>query len=148
MRERKISQGITSTMNRKLKYLFIGLGAGLLFFFVSGIVTSLLPNAFFTRMTPINILDYVFLGSSSVLLGAYVGVHYYKQKTIKKCDTAVSVGGIGSFLAFACPVCNKLLVLLFGATVLMTYFEPYRPNKSNNVKISSDSILVPRKNFT
>ena len=114
-------------MNKKLKYLFLGLGVGLLFFFVSGIVTVLLPNSFFTRMTPISTLDYVFLASSSVLLGAYVGVHYYKKNTTKKCDTVASTGGVGSFLAFACPVCNKLLVFLFGATALMTYFEPYRP---------------------
>jgi len=114
-------------MNKKLKYLFLGLGVGLLFFFVSGIVTVLLPNSFFTRMTPISTLDYVFLASSSVLLGAYVGVHYYKKNTTKKCDTVATTGGVGSFLAFACPVCNKLLVFLFGATALMTYFEPYRP---------------------
>ena len=124
---KKIHSGITSTMNRKLKYLSLGLGAGLLFFFVSGIVTSLLPNSFFGRMTPISVLDYVFLISSSLLLGAYVGVHYYKQNSITKCDAIATTGWVGSFLAFACPVCNKLLVFLFGATILMTYLEPYRP---------------------
>ena len=114
-------------LKNKIKYILLGLGAGLLFFVISGIVTVLLPNSLFIRMTPITMLDYVFLGSSSILLGAYVGVHYYKKNTIKKCDTVATTGGIGSFLAFACPVCNKLLVLLFGATALMTYFEPYRP---------------------
>lgn len=114
-------------MNKKLKYILLGLGTGLLFFVVSGVVTTLLPNSLFIRMTPINTLDYVFLVSSSVLLGAYVGVHYYKKNPVKKCDTVATTGGVGSFLAFACPVCNKLLVLLFGATALMTYFEPYRP---------------------
>jgi len=114
-------------MNKKLKYIFLGLGAGLLFFLVSGIVTVLLPNSFFTRMTPISTLDYFFLTSSSVLLGAYVGIHYYKKDTTKKCDTVATTGGVGSFLAFACPVCNKLLVFIFGTTALMTYFEPYRP---------------------
>src|SRR3989344_6857927 len=114
-------------MNTKLKYLPFGLGAGLLFFFISGIVTSLLPNPLFTRMTPISTLDYIFLVSSSILLGTYVSIHHYKKNTIKKCDTVATAGGIGSFLAFACPVCNKLLVLIFGATALMTYFEPYKP---------------------
>lgn len=72
-------------------------------------------------------LDYVFLSASSVLLGAYVGIHLYKKSTSKKCSAALYSGGIGSFLAFACPICNKVLVLLIGATTLMTYFEPYRP---------------------
>ncbi len=112
---------------KKIKFLLLGLGAGLFFFFVEGIVTSLLPNPFFARMTPTSRLDYIFLTSSSLLLGAYVGVHYYKKNTIKKCDTIATAGGVGSFFAFACPVCNKLLVFLFGATALMTYFEPYRP---------------------
>ena len=107
-------------------YILIGLGVGILFFFISGMVTSLLPNSFFTRMTSTTVWDYVFLIGSSLLLGAYVGVHYYKKNKTKKCDTVATTGGIGSFLAFACPVCNKLLVFVFGATALMTYFEPYR----------------------
>ncbi len=114
------------TDSKKISSLLLGLGAGILFFFVSGMITSLLPNYFFTRMTPISTLDYIFLGSSSALLGAYVGVHYYKKGTVKKCDTVATTGSVGSFLAFACPVCNKLLVFLFGATALMIYFEPYR----------------------
>ena len=114
-------------MNEKLKYAIVGLGTGLLFFAVSGVITGLLPNSFFTRMTPITTLDYVFLMSSSVLLGGYIGVHFYKKNALKKCDTVATTGGIGSFLAFACPICNKLFVFLFGATALMTYFEPYRP---------------------
>lgn len=114
-------------IKEKVKYVLLGLGTGLLFFGISGIITTLLPNTFFTRMTPITTLDYVFLGSSSILLGMYVGVHYYKKKTTKTCDTVATTGGVGSFLAFACPICNKVLVFVFGATALMTYFEPYRP---------------------
>lgn len=114
-------------LNKKIKYALIGLAAGLIFFVASGMVTLLLPNQFFTRMTPITSLDYVFLVSSSTLLGAYAGVHYYKKNTIKECDAVATAGGIGSFFAFACPICNKLLVFLFGATALMGYFEPYKP---------------------
>ena len=114
-------------MKKKLKYTFIGLIIGILFFIVSGMVTSLLPNYFFARMMPISTLDYIFLGSSSILLGIYVGVHYYKKNTVNKCNAVAATGGVGSLFAFACPVCNKLLVFLFGATALMTYFEPYRP---------------------
>ena len=114
-------------MNKKIKCLIIGATVSIGFFFLSGVVTGLLPNSLFARMTPNTPLDKIFLVSSSFLIGAYVGVHYYIKNTIKKCDTIATAGGIGSFLAFACPVCNKLLVLLFGATVLMTYLNPYRP---------------------
>jgi|SRR3989344_2894890 len=114
-------------MNQMIKYLIIGVAVSIGFFVLSGVVTGLLPNSLFARMTPTTRLDKLFLVTSSILLGAYVGVHYYKKNIIKKCDTVATTGGIGSFLAFACPVCNKLLMFLFGATALTTYFEPYRP---------------------
>lgn len=36
------------------------------------------------------------------------------------------VGGVLGFLGVACPVCNKILLLLFGGELLLTYFEPVR----------------------
>ena len=35
-------------------------------------------------------------------------------------------GGVLGFHGIACPVCNKLLVLLLGAPFLMSYYEPVR----------------------
>ena len=114
-------------MNKRLKYGFIGLAVSVTFFIVFGIVTAVIPNSFFIRMTATSFLDKTFLVTSSVLLGAYFGVNGYKKEENKICNRTTTSAGIGSFLAFACPVCNKLLVLIFGATVLMTYLEPYRP---------------------
>ena len=112
---------------KKAKYIMIGVLSSMGLFFLLGIPTSVIPNSFFIRMIPVKFLDYFFLIFSSVLLGSYIGVHYYKKNQVKKCDIITTTGGIGSFLAFGCPICNKLLVVLFGATALMTYFEPYRP---------------------
>ncbi len=114
-------------MKTKIKYIFLGVLTSIVIFIVFGTITAVLPTPFFTRMTPLTVLDKIFLVSSSILLGTYVGVHYYKKKIAKTCDSIATTGGIGSFLAFACPICNKLLVLLFGAAALMTYLEPYRP---------------------
>ena len=113
-------------MKSTLRFWIIGIVSSIVFFFVFGIPTNVIPNPLFTRMVSRTVLDYVFLVSSSVLLGAYLGVHLYKKNQSKKCTTATYSGAIGSILAFGCPVCNKLLVLLFGATALLTYFEPYR----------------------
>ena len=30
------------------------------------------------------------------------------------------------FIGIACPVCNKILLLLFGGELLLTYYEPVR----------------------
>ena len=102
-------------LKNRLKYTLIGLGAAITFFVIFGGITAIIPNQFYIRMIPTTLLDKIFLAGSSVLLGAYVGVHYYKKKIVKQCNAAAATGGIGSFLAFSCPICNKILVLLFGS---------------------------------
>ena len=37
-----------------------------------------------------------------------------------------TAGGVLGFTGIACPVCNKVLLLLFGGELLRTYFEPLR----------------------
>lgn len=114
-------------MKTKIKYWIIGILSSLGLFLLFGIVTDLIQNQLFIRMVEKTVLDYFFLIASSVLLGTYIAVHLYKKNISKKCDVATYSGGVGSFLAFGCPICNKLLVLLFGVTALTIYFEPYRP---------------------
>jgi len=111
----------------KKKFVVIGVVSGLVFLLLFGGITAIVSNPWFTRMIPTTPLDWFFLAFSSLLIGAYTGVHFYKKKTAKTCNAMAVSGGAGSFFAFACPICNKLLVVLFGATALMSYFEPYRP---------------------
>jgi len=111
----------------KLSFYGLGMASSLFIFALMGSVTSLIPNPFFTRMVPSTMMDYIFLSLSSILMGAYIGVHFYKRNISKKCNAITYSGGIGSLLAFGCPICNKLLVILFGTTALMQYFEPMRP---------------------
>jgi uncharacterized membrane protein len=118
---------LSSKQKRKIKYWIIGILASIVLFLLFGIPTNLIPNPWFNRMVEKTTLDYFFLVAASALLGSYIGVHFYKKNVSKTCDVATYSGGIGSFLAFSCPICNKILILLFGATALLTYFEPYRP---------------------
>ncbi len=110
-----------------IKYLIIGILSAIALFLLFGIPTALIPNPWSVRMIEGTAYDYLFLTINSILMGAYIGVHYYKKNTNLRCNIASSSGGLGSFLAISCPICNKILVLLFGTTVLLTYFEPYRP---------------------
>ena len=57
----------------------------------------------------------------ALLIGTYMAI-----KRSKHAGTCSTVGGVLGFLGIACPVCNKLLLLLFGSTLLLTYFEPIR----------------------
>jgi hypothetical protein len=55
------------------------------------------------------------------LLGIYVGI----RRPFCSAKTATASGIVG-FIGIACPVCNKVLLLLFGGELLLTYFEPVR----------------------
>ncbi len=114
-------------MSGKIRYWIIGTVTATGIFLLFGIVTDLIPNPWFARMVGRTPLDYFFLTANSVLIGAYIAVHIYRKNSTVVCDTATYSGGIAGFLAYGCPVCNKLLVLFFGTTTLLTYFEPLRP---------------------
>ncbi|MEK6826680.1 MAG: hypothetical protein AABX90_03555 [Nanoarchaeota archaeon] len=112
---------------KKLKPVIIGSIVGLITFTVFGILTVIIPNNFFIRMTPIYWYDYIFLVLTSALIGIYVGFWYYTKKTTSKCRYGAVGGTAGGLFSFGCPICNKLLVLLLGFTGVMTYFAPLQP---------------------
>ncbi len=105
------------SLSRILKGLAVALGS----FVALGTVAALWENPLFIRMTPAGDLEVVLLGLLSVLLGTYVAIRrpFCSDKT-------AGVGGVLGFIGVACPVCNKVLLLLFGGDLLLTYFEPVR----------------------
>ncbi len=116
--------GLTSFL---LKHKIMG-GALMSVFFIIllGTPTALIPNPIihYTRMTPIIWPDYLFLFTTSLLLS--INLIVFLEKKTKKEGTIFS-GGLLGFLAFACPICNMLLVSLLGATFILAYIEPLRP---------------------
>ncbi|OJW18859.1 MAG: hypothetical protein BGO51_00075 [Rhodospirillales bacterium 69-11] len=102
--------------------LTAGIAAGLTSMAVLGTVAAVWPNPFFIRMVPTAGYEIPLLLAQSALLGLYVAV---RRPTcgIRRIGFASAI----NFLGVACPICNKVLMLIFGATALMTYFEPVRP---------------------
>ncbi len=105
------------SLSRILKGLAVALGS----FAALGTVAALWENPLFVRMTPASELEVVLLGLLSLLLGAYVAI----RRPLCSIRTA-GLGGVLGFIGIACPVCNKILLLLFGGELLLTYFEPVR----------------------
>lgn len=86
-----------------------------------GTVTALWPNPFFIRMTPAAGFETAILAAQSLLTGLYLGVRR------PACSPGwAGAGGVLGVLGVACPVCNKVLLLTFGAGLLLEYFEPVR----------------------
>ena len=90
-------------------------------FLLLGTITALWNNSFFIRMTEVNGWDYIILSFESLLIGLFFGIQAPHCATKK-----AGIGGILGFVGFGCSVCNKILLLLFGSSFLLSYFEPVR----------------------
>ena len=112
-------------------------------FLVLGTAAALWSNPFFMRMTPTNGFEVALLAAQSILLGAYVAI------PMPACATKLAgIGGVASFLGVACPICNKVLLFLFGAQVLLTYLEPVRIYvAAAGVLITTIAVIVRWRRF-
>jgi uncharacterized membrane protein (Fun14 family) len=90
-------------------------------FVALGTVSALWENPLFMRMTPTGGFEITLLLLQSALAGIYVGI-----PRISCGKRTAGAGAIIGFLGIACPVCNKVLVLLIGSALLLEYFEPVR----------------------
>ncbi len=98
-----------------------GLAVALASFAALGTMAALWENPLFIRMTPAGDLEIALLGALSLLLGVHVGI----RRPLCSVKT-MTTGSVLGFIGVACPVCNKILLLLFGGELLLTYFEPVR----------------------
>jgi len=115
-----------------------------------GLPTDVIPNPVFGRPVPVTWWSYPVLVITAVLGGlliaTYVRVTPKDPKALSgQTGTAVtgadadseieidapsrqgSIGGLLSFFAVGCPVCNKLVVVALGTTGARQWFEPLQP---------------------
>jgi hypothetical protein len=104
-----------------IKPVLVGAGVTAAMFAGLGTVAALWENPLFMRMTPTSGFEVALLLLLSVLAGVYVSLPG------TECGVRTAgAGGVIGFLGIACPVCNKVLVLLFGGALLLEYYEPVR----------------------
>ena len=103
-----------------------GVGMALL----AGVPTDVIPNEFFTRMTPVRDYDIPVLVAISVLAGvlaaSYCGVGGVACPARRPGATGAA-GATFGWLAIGCPVCNKLVVLALGTSGALNLFGPVQP---------------------
>jgi hypothetical protein len=88
-----------------------------------GVPTVLIPNPWFTRMTPVRPQDYVIWVTTLTLSGLLIGSFAIPAAERTGEAKAVSAGAL-AYLAVGCPVCNKVVVLLLGTAGALTFFAP------------------------
>lgn len=90
-------------------------------FAVLGSVAALWDNPVFVRMTPAGGWEIAMLAVMSLSAGVFVAIRR------PACSVrGAGAGGVLAFLGVACPVCNKVLLLIFGGEFLLSWFEPVR----------------------
>jgi hypothetical protein len=109
-------------------FVALSIGAAAAYLLVVGVVTAVIPTPLFVRMTPVTLPNLVFWVVPALLVGPLVvaSVVPIAPRTCAVGNRTVA-GGVLSFLAVGCPLCNKLVVLALGTSGALTYFEPVQP---------------------
>ncbi|MBO1287029.1 hypothetical protein ACH4MU_10410 [Streptomyces albidoflavus] len=99
---------------------------------VVGVSTDVVPTPLFSRAVPVQWWNYPALSVTAVLAGLTLST-YVRQPQRGERSTAGdgsrtgAVGGLLTFFAVGCPVCNKLVLVLLGASGAMSYWAPLQP---------------------
>lgn len=94
---------------------------------VLGIPTDVVPNPWFSRVVGVRPLDVGVLVALSLLTGALVATYVVAGRSGDGTPRAGIGSGVLGWFAIGCPVCNKLVVLLLGASGATRVFEPAQP---------------------
>lgn len=92
------------------------------------ILTGIIANPFFTRELAAGPWNYGYLLVSAPLFGLVVATSTAPAFTgACSVERPTTAGGLFAFLAVGCPLCNKIVVLLLGASGALTYYQPVQP---------------------
>ena len=101
-----------------------------------GLPTDVIPNPVFGRQgTPVEPWAIPVLAMTAVLSGLLFATYFQLGDTAEPGDIGDldrpgrfgSLGGLLSFFAVGCPICNKLVVIALGTSGALTWFAPVQP---------------------
>lgn len=104
-----------------------------------GVPTVLIPNPVFGREVPVEAWSYPVWLVTSALAGLLVATYVRPrgatagaadpagEEPAEGASRAGMAGGILTWFAVGCPVCNKIVLLALGYTGALTWFAPVQP---------------------
>ena len=108
-----------------------GLLAAALTVLLIGVPTDIIPNPLFGREVPVRWWEYPVLGATALLTGAWFsigrGVGRGAGQEKGERGTLMSVGVFAAWFAVACPVCNKIVLVVLGTSGAMGLWAPAQP---------------------
>ncbi|MFJ6615315.1 hypothetical protein ACIQPT_34130 [Streptomyces sp. NPDC091289] len=127
---------------RPRQWLVAGLGA-LATAVAVGVPTDVVPTPLFGRSVPVQWWNYPALALTAVLAGLVLSTYVRRPDAPPTTPPTTppstqpsgadrdgrmgAVGGVLSFFAVGCPVCNKLVLVLLGSSGALSYWAPLQP---------------------
>lgn len=108
-------------------------------FLLIGIPTDILPNPVFGREIPVRWWEYPVLAATVLLTAAWFGIRSAREAGVGSAaghpagaepserPALVTVGVATAWFAVACPVCNKIVLILLGTTGALGVWAPLQP---------------------
>ncbi|MDJ1134739.1 hypothetical protein [Streptomyces iconiensis] len=116
----------------------VAAGAAVLTVLAVGLPTAVIPNQLFARSVATPWWGYPVLAFTAVLAGMLLAT--YVRTGIRtdggeeahapgerRASRLGTVGGLLSFFAVGCPVCNKLVLLVLGTSGALSVWQPLQP---------------------
>ncbi len=116
--KKDISLSIIFSKKRELLESFL---VFIVFLLLSGVVTGVIGNPFFTRMVGVGLFDYIFLFTTSLIAAS---LYFLDRLKCKNCLVGAPSLVLG-LVSYSCPICSKLVLLLLGSYALA--LDPFRP---------------------
>ncbi|SFK97818.1 hypothetical protein [Streptomyces pini] len=91
-----------------------------------GLPAAVIPNPLFSRMTPTLWWNYPTLVATALLAGIVLAT-YVRAPGAPRASRSGSIGGVLSFLAVGCPVCNKFVLIALGTSGALSVWAPIQP---------------------
>jgi hypothetical protein len=100
-----------------------------------GLPTDVIPNPVFGRQgTPVEPWAVPVLVITALLSGLLVATYLRDGDIVEPDDAGLDrssrfggLGGLLSFFAVGCPICNKVVVVALGTSGALTWFAPVQP---------------------
>ncbi len=104
---------------------------------VFGVTAAIIPNPIFGRGTPPEPFAIAVWLASAPLMGIVTATYFapmpargpvpLEQSARRDGTTLGTLGGFAAFIAIGCPTCNKIALVLLGASGATSIFGPIQP---------------------
>lgn len=109
------------------RFALLAIAAAGLYVLALGIPAGIIPSPLFHRAVPPDIWNLLSWVAPAALFGPLAATYLVPWPRSCRVGGRAGTGGVLSFLAAGCPVCNKLVVLAVGASGALAYYRPLQP---------------------